>query len=420
MADTTTEDTTTSTTTDASTSTNNTTTGTVSPIQQIFNDLMSLSKQNLGLYYTDETTGMGEIVRTFSYKTGVTQDTWGKSSALNCSGIMFTLNSDGTMKDVICRPMEKFFDYMENSFTQYLDLAKATVTATVKQDGVSVSSYMSGGYLYLKTKSSIYTNISVLAMQTLNKPEYNDLRAKIQELESEGYTVNLEYVSPQNRVVLYYEVPSLIVINARDRETGEYISFDTLYGDATIRKYMTDGSKVTNVPEWIDNVLLLQNTEGYVCEMDDGLRFKVKTNWYNALMDTRNSITDDQTLYRAIAMGGYQDIINLVNGYDYAVEKTNAFEEKFLSVIQGATQAFLNTYKQVNGKEYSDYVTSSKTILNSTDYSWIWSLVVNNYNKPIAYDMIVSNISNLFITNYKLFIPSGYSAPIESVPRGDG
>lgn len=50
---------------------------------------------------------------------------------------------------------------------------------------------------------------------------------------------------------------------------------------------MTDGSKVTNVPEWIDNVLLLQNTEGYVCEMDDGLRFKVKTNWYNALMDTK-------------------------------------------------------------------------------------------------------------------------------------
>lgn len=418
MADTTTD--TTASTTDASTSTSTTTTETVSPNQQIFNDLMSLSKQNLGLYYTDETTGMGEAVRTFSYKSGVTQDTWGKSSALDCSGIMFTLNSDGTMKDVVCRPMEKFFDYMENSFTQSLDLTNATVTATVKQDGVSVSSYMSGGYLYLKTKSSIYTDIAVLAMQTLNKPEYNDLRAKIQDLETQGYTVNLEYVSPQNRIVLYYDSAALIVINAKNRETGEYISFDTLYADATIRKYMTEGYKITNVNKWIDAVFLQQNMEGYVCEMDDGLRFKVKTNWYNALMNTRNSITNDQNLYRAIAMGGYQDIINLVNGYDYAVEKTNAFEAKFLNVIDGATQAFLNTYKQVNGKEYSDYITSSKTILNSTDYSWIWPLVVNNYNKPIAYDMIVSNISNLFITNYKLFIPSGYSAPIESVPRGDG
>lgn len=397
-----------------------TTTDSITDTQKMYNALLALTGDNLGLYYTDEISGMGEPVRTFSYGVGIDPSVWLKPYSLSCSGSMFTLNKDGTMKDIVCRPMDKFFEYMENSFTDSLVLdGDVQLEATVKQDGVSISSYLSDGYLYLKTKSSIYSDIAVLAMQTINKPEYADLNSKILEYEKSGYTVNLEYVSPENRIILYYEKSGLILLNIRNRETGEYLPQSTLYADPVMRKYMTDGGRIANVPEWIDAVAREQNVEGFVCTMDDGTMFKVKTNWYQSMIVTRNAIIDDRVLYNAISMGATQDIVNLLKGYDYGINKTLAFENMFLTTVNTATQLYLDIYNSVNGKEYRDYVVSAKTLLKSKGFDWLYQPLVKNYNKPIDYDMLVVNISSLFIENYKLYIPKGFEAAIRKIPRTD-
>ena len=48
----------------------------------------------------------------------------------------------------------------------------------------------------------------------------------IVSIEMSGYTVNLEYVTPkpEHRIVVHYPEPSLMVLNARHRMRGDYMS----------------------------------------------------------------------------------------------------------------------------------------------------------------------------------------------------
>lgn len=137
------------------------------------------------------------------------------------------------------------------------------------------------------------------------------------------------------------------------------------------------------------------------------------------MLSTRNALTNDKTLFQAISIGAYSDVINIFQGYDYAVDKSESFQDAFLSVLEGSTNTFLTIMKTLNGKEYRDYVVSARSLLKSTDYQWLYSLIVSNFNKPIDYNSITDTIGSLIIENYAQYVPSGYTDAIVTVPRTD-
>lgn len=448
------------------------TTATNKSTSDIYAELMKLTQSDNKFVYVDYRTPMNEAVRVFTYRYASYTD-WLYPSALECRGIMFSLNDDGSMKECISRPMQKFFNL--NEFSSNMDilcgnlidkglLSKAVydkvkgstddsvdstmqydslllesgfsafetlfepmlplsysdgVFAMDKADGSLISSYMSDGYLFLKSKGSIYSDQAVTAMQIINKPDYAQLRSKVVELEQAGYTVNMEYVSPQNRIVLYYDHPDLIILNVRNRETGEYMDYNILYADAVIRQYLVRGVDIAEPEEWVDAVNEEEDIEGFVCVTKDGIWFKVKTPWYVTLHHTKDSVTNNKTLYETIVNGAADDLKGLFVGNEYSVNKIQAFEDKFLSVLSDAIQTYLKTYEQVNGNVRKDYAINARAILNETDYPWLFGAIMNNFNKPLDYDGITDVVSDLFLKNCLDFVPEGYETPIAGLPDED-
>lgn len=389
------------------------TTTTVSSDQELYTNLMTLCADSSNLFYSiDAVTPMQEKVRIFNYHYASYSD-WLKVDALACRGIMFTVDSTGAMIALISRPMDKFFNLNENPFTTGLDLSGG-VFASTKQDGSLISSYLSKGYLYLKSKASLYSDQAVAAMQLLNTPAYSDLRTKINDFEINGYTVNLEYCSPTNRIVLSYQEPELVLLNVRNRKTGEYIVYSDLYADAVVRKYLTEAAEISKVDEWLTTVKAATDVEGFVCQTDTGLFFKIKSDWYCNIHKVKNSVTNNEALYTTIVAGGGDDLIALFKGDDYATNKILAFEKTYLSFLSNAITTLQTIFEQVRSYDRKTYAITSMQELNKTKYPWLFGVIMKYYSTNLISDTLVPNIASAFIKNYSAFIPVGYENVLTS------
>ncbi len=71
-------------------------------------------------------------------------------------GIMFEMDGDTPIR-IASRPMEKFFNLNENPMTMGIDISDVEYIMD-KADGSLVSSYVDDGYLYLKSKTSLYSD----------------------------------------------------------------------------------------------------------------------------------------------------------------------------------------------------------------------------------------------------------------------
>ena len=386
---------------------------------ELYNNLLALvsGETDSKFYYVDKVTPMQETVRIFSYHYASYSD-WEKPDALESRGVMFSLNTDGSLKDIVCRPMAKFFNYMENPYTLSLDLS-GTMLAMEKEDGSLISSYLSDGYLYLKSKASLYSDQAVVSMQLLNTPKYSVLKSIISMYENQGYTCNLEYVAPSNRIVLVYSEPALVLLNVRNRETGEYISFNDLYANGDVRQFLVKGATIANIPNWLEQVKAATDIEGYVCQLSDGTWFKIKTSWYVNLHNTKDSVTNNKSLFQVIVAGAGDDIKALFAGDTYATEKIQAFEDVYFEFVENAVKIVVNTYKSVNGKERKDYAITSKSLLDATSYPWLFSLLMQYYQSGLDYNNMVNSLGQLFLKNYESFVPSDYEKAIDPLPDED-
>ena len=111
-------------------------------------------------FYKDFVSSMGTKFRVFSYHIASYTD-WTQPGSLECRGIMFEMDFDKPVR-IASRPMHKFFNLNENPFTMNLDLSKAEFAMT-KEDGSLVSSYIDKGYVYLKSKTSIFSDQALSA-----------------------------------------------------------------------------------------------------------------------------------------------------------------------------------------------------------------------------------------------------------------
>ena len=131
-----------------------------------------------------------------------------------------------------------------------------------KADGSLISTYLDkDGTLCLKSKASLHSDHCVAAMDWLARPLNQMLYTFLNEMEANGYTVNMEWVSPHPdfRIVIYYNQANLIILNARHRETGEY------YDQRLLKTRM--GNRVVDYyhnMEIIDHLDDSQGIEGYV------------------------------------------------------------------------------------------------------------------------------------------------------------
>ncbi|KAL0252032.1 hypothetical protein GEMRC1_001244 [Eukaryota sp. GEM-RC1] len=208
-----------------------------------------------------------------------------------------------------------------------------------------MSTYIHNGKLGLKSKNAIISPLVNDARKVLT-PELNDLLLAM--IEKYNCTIDMEYTSPQNKIVLDYNDTKLVILSARYHESGEYIDRNLMLQDfPKLSDYIVEGFIIDE--SFIPKVDEMKGIEGFVIKNGES-HFKVKTNEYRALhkMTDRLSKEDVMDLFLENKLDYYR------NNNSEALIKS--FEEivvpKYVDVIN-KIELFYEENRDLPIKEYS-------------------------------------------------------------------
>jgi T4 RnlA family RNA ligase len=321
----------------------------------LYTNLMTIcsNPEQEAFYYVDQSKD-GVLYRIFLYRMASYTE-FQKPGALECRGHTFRIDVDGNALALVSLPMNKFFNHGENPFVMGLDLA-TIVEVMDKLDGSLISTVqVSGSEYFLKSKGSLNSTQAQDATKLINTDDYFELNAFCAGSMLYDYTVNLEYMSPDNRIVIGYMKPTLKVLNVRDNRTGEYIARDAYNLSEQFRV------AVHALPEcgetWLKNTYETQDDiEGYVARLSCGTWFKVKTEKYCALHHTKDSITIPRRLFEACVNGGADDLRAMFAADALAMFQIDEMDAKVRAIynrLHMNVHAFYNLHKHQERKEYA-------------------------------------------------------------------
>jgi T4 RnlA family RNA ligase len=273
--------------------------------QKLYTNLMSLVQTNEAFYFQDFQLD-GKTYRIFNYRLA-SYTNFLAPSAIECRGIMFEVDSASQALRLASLPMEKFWNLNENPMTMDLDLSKVE-SIEEKADGSLMSTYLHEGELRLKSKGSLFSDQAIAAMKWLDRPSNYNFKNVLTVLADLDDTVNLEWCSPEHRIVLGYMEPTLKVLNVRRNETGEYVDVRDMFEENYMVSLVDiDGTYITP-EEFVESIPAMTDVEGFVLVMENGQRVKVKCDWYLSLHHNKDSVSNPRRLFECILDGGIDDI----------------------------------------------------------------------------------------------------------------
>lgn len=349
-------------------------------IKSLFDNLMNLcSDDSNTFFFVDTTSSMQSKFRIFSYYIASYSE-WLKPDALECRGIMFELDDNNNPIRIAARPPKKFFNLFENPFTE--DIKDDQVgLAFKKEDGSLISSFIDKGELFLKSKGSLFSQQVLDSQKWLYDERRKPLLECLKWYAENGITINMEWVSPDNRVVLTYEEPRLIILNARHNITGEYIDLEDLVKDQTINQYMVDNHPFETINELIKEVQELKDQEGYVVYNSKGAEpvFKIKCPWYVHLHSVKSSVSSDKNLWEAVAEGVSDDIKALFETDKASLDRIAKFESIYKKQFSFVYKTAIDIYNKLRGNSRKDYAIESQSILNEIGYPQLFNIIMRLY-----------------------------------------
>lgn len=295
--------------------------------ENIYEDLMKLVENNEAFFFKDFTLD-DKVYRIFNYHLA-SWTLFQEAGALNCRGIMFDITDENKAK-LVSLPPEKFFNYEEGGVDHTLGYFGDKM---VKMDGSLISTYFHNDDVYLKSKGSLFSEQAVDVMKFLNSEEQKGFKAELLAVVKQGFTVNLEYTAPHNRIVIPYQTEDLTVLSMRDHKTGEN------YFASKLKKFLEENNYTEllkhlvefvslHAEQWdhqkfVDMVRNEQNGEGYVVEIitpdDVSYLVKIKNLKYVALHQTKDSVNSPRRLFEAIINEASDDLRAMFNDDEYVL-----------------------------------------------------------------------------------------------------
>lgn len=332
--------------------------------QTLWTDLMHLVETNEAFFYADH-SHLDRQWRIFNYRLASYTD-FLLPSALECRGIMFEVIGEGHDVDpvrIAARPMQKFFNYRENPMTMDVDLWDVEHVYD-KADGSLITSYQVDGQIHLKSKGALLSDQAVAAMRLLRTEEFQWMDDQLHAIHVSGACVNMEYVAPDNRIVIGYMEPNLIVLNVRDIVTGAYWSHamvQDVFGDHACYEYIIDGGEGTNQKEETAKFLeslpqTTNNIEGVVVTLHDGLWMKIKTEQYLTAHRAKDSINSDRRLFEAVLEEATDDLRSLFYDDELALARIAEMEQKVETIYNhtvDTVERFYERNKELERKKYA-------------------------------------------------------------------
>lgn len=413
----------------------------------LYNALQKLvSSSEFSFYKTEAVTRLGTKVEIFAHRTAHYDD-WSIPYSRECRGIMFEVDekNPGKVKRIMTRPLEKCFNWGELDMSTFPISPETIGFISKKEDGSIVSTYYdqcsdewdSTPELFLKSMSSIASSVSSAAMQLINSPRYIKLKDTLLKLSVNGYTTNMEYVSPSNRIVLEYSTPELIIIDIRENlygtrvspETLDFLSDDDLYNlesnyvteyENTLFSEFENGTteddklKITRdkLLSYVNNT---KYTEGLIIYDKINGPVKVKTAWYTEIHRVKSTISSNRNLFESIATGTIDDIRVLYLGDTESLNRIREFEEVYLERLDKNFKLLQRIHKTLNGLDRKRYALRSEEMTKAVNApNYIFGLSMQMYEGEINWDYIIKRLSEEFLKRYRMYVPEKYKVEYDS------
>jgi len=355
----------------------------VNDMKELYNRLLTLAAESEAFFFKEDTLD-NVIYRIFNYRLASYTE-FLKPGGLECRGIMFEVDAVGDFVRIASRPMAKFFNLYENPLTMDLDLTKV-VRLMDKADGSLISSYLHNNRVRLKSKGSLNSDQANDSNDYFQDKRHNDLLILVDYLVKQGFTVNFEWCAPHNRIVLAYAEPELKILNVRHNVTGDYLDIwdGQHFGNhTTMVKYRVDHSTHEDPVAFLAKVPdMSESIEGFVCEMEDGMFFKIKTLAYLALHKSKDSINSPRRLYEAVLLEATDDLRSLFHDDPVAIQLIQDMEDKvghLYNHVVDMVEKFYAANKHLERKEYA--IAGQKDLEKK-----FFGLAMNLYlDKPFSY-----------------------------------
>jgi RNA ligase len=321
---------------------------------KLYSDLMRLCETTEAFYFVDQSIGDMHF-RIFLYRLASYTE-FMLPNAMECRGHTFYMPF-GEPVALVSLSMQKFFNNGENPYVMDLDF-NTVAEIQHKLDGslISTVNVSYGIHIFaLKTKGSFHSEQAKAATALIRSEEYTDLRHALMDAMNNNYTVNMEYMSPDNRIVIGYEKATLRVLNVRNNLNGEYVP---LNATSIPERFWVDSLPIpADVNTFINSIYSLQdNIEGYVVKFKDGRWMKVKTDKYSALHKTKDSINTPRRLFEVCVNEGADDLRGMFHDDALAIAQINEMENKVAKIynhIHKSVNDFFNENKDLDRKSYA-------------------------------------------------------------------
>lgn len=300
--------------------------------KSLYQNLMTLCDSNEAFYYADQELH-GHTYRIFNYRLA-TYTHFLEPDALECRGIMFEIDGDGNATRLAAHPQIKFFNLGENPLTMNLDITDSTIDRIeLKEDGSLMSSFVydENGHarLGIKSKGSLHSDQCAMTYKFLDRN--NALAEELRAIGREGYTVNMELTSPNNRIVLNYDETNLVVLNIRCTLTGRHLKRNELddieypllakrwVPEAWHMGYDGGAMLIHRAPDIV-------GIEGFIVYLRDGTVFKLKTEWYLVQHRAKDNVDSPRRLFEAAINEATDDLRSLFHDNQQVLDRIEEME----------------------------------------------------------------------------------------------
>jgi RNA ligase len=254
-----------------------------------------VSTDTAGTFYCDDLEFRNGKYRVFQYRmlSGIDVN---KSEQLECRGTMFKMDGEQAVELVSLAPV-KFFNLNENELTQNLDPGNIN-RIMVKYDGSLMSTVKVKTGLYLKSKGRFESVMANDANVFISK--HPALYAELEDLMKNDMTCNMEWVSPDNRIVLSYQDSMLVPFNIRNNLTGETLLDPPDEYPELTKIWAKNLALPSDCGDFIMRAREEEGIEGYVLGFADGdgtLLVKLKTEEYVGLHRIMDLLHNEHALF---------------------------------------------------------------------------------------------------------------------------
>ena len=280
--------------------------------------------------------------------------------ALSARGIMFDVTDKENIK-ISSRPMNKFFNIEQGE----VDRSNMKLVGYMdKLDGSLISTYLHNGELKLKTKGSIKSEQAVAAMEWLDLPENSEMKNFLKfHTEKNNLTVNMEWTSPDNQIVLFYPESSLRILNMVNNKNGKILIAENIDKENLVNKdIFVKSHKIPNMS--LDNIIESirneQGNEGYILEFFDSEYnthlVKVKNIWYVNLHQIKSNLNTTSKIIETIIDETSDDVRVLFAEDKHFLDNITRLENVVsprISKIEADIEKFYSDNKELSRKDYA-------------------------------------------------------------------